>query len=365
MNIQINKDELLETLNSASKFTSSKLSSTPILQGVYLKGENNEMHMYSTNLNQYFHTIVSAKFDGSFSCVIDPKKVSEYVSLFTGETLELEIKEKQMVVKQGKSQGSFPFVAGEDFPIAPRIDENAHVIPSEFFTSNLALVLFSASEDETRPTLTGVNFLTKEDLVLVSTDGFRLSVMKMKKDLDLPSVIVPASFLEEIVRYIGKEKTVSFMYSPSEKMVAFSIGKSMFCTRIIEGDFPPFERVIPAEKNTTVTIDRAELLRNVKLVSIFARDYSNVIILDFKKEGLFIRPKMEGGEENVAFMEVSSDGEEQKIAFNYRFLLDFLNVVGGEKVVVELVRPNAPAVFRTPNNSQFLHIIMPVRLQEE
>lgn len=365
MNIQIKRDELLETLNTASKFTSNKLSSTPILQGVYLKGEGKELHVYSTNLNQYFHTIIPAEFEKNFSCVIDPKKVLEYVALFTGEQLEIEVKEKQIVVRQGKSQGSFPFVAGEDFPTAPKIEEKAHVIPSDFFTQNLSLVLFSASEDETRPTLTGVNFLTREDLVLVSTDGFRLSVMKMKKDLDLPSVIVPASFLEEIVRYIGKEKTVSFVYSPSEKMALFNIGQSQFCTRIIEGDFPPFERVIPAEKNTTVTIDRSELLRNVKLVSVFARDYSNVIILDFKKEGLFIRPKMEGGEENVAFMEVSSEGEDQKIAFNYRFLLDFLNAVGGEKVIVELVRPNAPAVFRVPNNPQFLHIIMPVRLQEE
>lgn len=364
MIITIDKDIFLENINTASHFTSNKLSSTPTLQGILIKGEEKVIHFYATNLSNYFHTEVTASQTENFKFVIDPKKTAEFISLLSSGNIELEITEKTVIIRQGKTKGSFPITPSDDFPLPPQITEKEQIIDGGFLTKNLPFVLFSASVDDTRPTLTGVNFLTNENLVMVSTDGFRLSLLRTKKDVEMPSAIVPASFLGEILKNIKKEKEIGVVYSPQEKIIRFRVGKSEFFSRLIEGDFPPFERVLPTEKTTTVTLDKDEFLRNIRLISVFSRDFSNVIILDFKKDGLQLRPKMEGGEENVAYQEIAIEGEDQKVAFNHKFVIDFLNHVNTEKITIELLRSNAPVVFRTEKDSDFIHIIMPVRIQD-
>jgi DNA polymerase-3 subunit beta len=364
MKITLDKALLLEHLHIASRFTSNKLSSTQALQGVLLKGENDTLHFYSTNLSSYFHSHVSVPGIEAFNCIVDPKKIAEFIGLTSGTSVEIEVTDKQLSIHQGKTKGVFPLIHSTDFPIPPQIQENLQKIQAEFFTKNLPFILFSASGDDTRPTLTGINFVTKENLVIVATDGFRLSLLKTAKTIDIPSVIIPAVFLNELLRTMKDEKEIDFAFSLKEKMVLFRLGSYEFFSRLIEGDFPPFERVVPAEKNTTVVLDKEELLRNIRMISVFARDASSVIVLDFQKGGLYIRPKVENSEENVAFQEISLDGEDQKVAFNFKFVIDFLNNVKSDKVTIELVRSNAPVVFRTDDNKNFLHIIMPVRIQE-
>jgi DNA polymerase-3 subunit beta len=217
-----------------------------------------------------------------------------------------------------------------------------------------------------RPVLTGVNFLVENDQILmVSTDGFRLSLLKIKKEIDIPSFIVPASFLEEILNFIKKEKEVKFFYSTEEKMIKFQINDLEFYSRLIEGDFPPFEKVIPQKALITVEVEKDEFLRNIKLVAIFAREYSNVVILKIKKDKIIFQPKADSEEKEIAIQEAKIIGEEEiKVAFNYKFLLDLLNHLQGKDLLIELVRKDAPVVFKIKNNPDFLHIIMPVRTQE-
>jgi DNA polymerase-3 subunit beta len=364
MKFTIEKDILLENLTRSSHFTSSKLSTIPTLQGVLLKTDGEKIHFYSTNLNSFFHAAIALKTDGEMQCIIDPRKVGEFVNLLPGGPLEVDITDKQLLITKGKTKGNFALMVAEDFPMPPVISEKEQTLKTSFFKNNLPYVLFAASNDDARPTLTGVNFVTNEDLIMVSTDGFRLSLIKTKKEIELPSVIIPASFLGEVLKYVKDQKELVLSYSPQEKIILFKLGDLEFYTRLIDGEFPPFDRVIPTEKTATAIVEREELLRNVRLISVFARDYSNVIILEFTKDGLRIKPKVQGEEENVAFQEITLEGEEHKVAFNFKFLLDFLNHVDDEKIIIELLRSNAPVVFKSEKNKDFLHIIMPVRIQE-
>jgi DNA polymerase-3 subunit beta len=191
-----------------------------------------------------------------------------------------------------------------------------------------------------------------------------LSLSKEKGKGEMPSMIIPADFLQEVVRALKDVKEVGFAFSESEKIVRFSIGSEEYYTRLIEGEFPPFERVIPTETKTTIKLDRTEFLRNIKLISVFARDYSNVIVCEFKKDGLTIRPKKVGSEENNAFQDIEIDGEDQIVAFNFRYVLDFLNHAEGKTLTVQILRPEAPVMFKMEGNENFIHIIMPVRIQE-
>jgi DNA polymerase-3 subunit beta len=351
----------MDKLNLTSRFTSNKLTSSTALQGVLFKGSGNTIHMYATNLNAYIHTTIKTKVEEEFQIVIEPKKVIEFLHFLTPGDVVFELKEKQITITKEKTKGNFALMVAEDFPMPPVISEKEQTLKTSFFKNNLPYVLFAASNDDARPTLTGVNFVTNEDLIMVSTDGFRLSLIKTKKEIELPSVIIPASFLGEVLKYVKDQKELVLSYSPQEKIILFKLGDLEFYTRLIDGEFPPFDRVIPTEKTATAIVEREELLRNVRLISVFARDYSNVIILEFTKDGLRIKPKVQGEEENVAFQEITLEGEEHKVAFNFKFLLDFLNHVDDEKIIIELLRSNAPVVFKSEKNKDYSQAIQQYR----
>ena len=363
MKIQIQKNALIEKLTLASKFTSSRLSSLSVLQGVLIKGEKNTIHFYSTNLNSYFHTTLKVKENVDFQIAVEPKKIIEFLSLLSFAEVDIEIKEKQLNILSKKTRGAFPLLLTKDFPMPPKGKDKTKKIKSTFFIKNLPLVLFSASSDQTRPALSGVNFLTQEDeMVMVATDGFRLSLLRVKKEIDLPSMIIPSGFLGEILRLM-KDKEVEFEYIEEEKTVVFKMGDDEFYSRLIEGDYPPFEKVIPTDKKTTIVVDREEFLRKVRLISVFARDLSHIVLLKVEENGIKLQPKTEKEEDNTTQLEAKVKGEDQITAFNYKFLVGFLSSVSSKNIIIEMVRSDSPVVFRTDDNENFLHIIMPVKVE--
>lgn len=364
MKIKINKGDFLERLSLASHFTSVKLTSLPILQGVLIKVEKEKTHFYSSNLNSFFHTNIKVLSEKTEEFIIEPKKITEFISLLPEGKIEIETKNKQLFIISGKTTGKFPLMNTGDFAFPPKIEEKEHKIKTDFFVNKLPLVLFSASNDETRPALSGINFLTEDELIVVATDGFRLSFLKTNKDKEIPSVIIPAEFLREIIRFIKDEKELGFYYSDKEKIIMFKVGNDEFYSRLIEGDFPPFEKVIPQDKKTTITVDREDLLRGIKLISVFAREFSNIVVFELQNEGIKLRPKMDDEGGNSTFIEAKKEGENQRIAFNYKFLLDFLNNINSKKIIIEVLRPDAPVVFKMEEDHNFIHIIMPVRIQE-
>jgi len=358
------KNTFNRALELASKFSSGRISSIQSLQGVLLKGEKGHLHFYSSNLNSFFHTKIKAENEKDFSILVEPKKINEYINYLPGSKIEIEAGEKQLVISQEKTRGTFPIMNQADFPLPPEIKEKKQTIKTAFLKTNLPLILFSAAQDESRPTLTGVNFISGESqLTMVTTDGFRLSLIKTDKQTGWPSFIVPATFLEEIQRLIFDKEEVAFAYSSEEKLLYFSDGKNEFFSRLIEGEFPAFEKVIPEKTTTRVVLDKEELLRGVKQASVFARDLANVILLNFKKEEISIKPKTET-EENQTIIEGEVEGEPQKVAFNYKFLVEFLNRAESNKITIEILRPDAPIIFRVDKKPNYLHLIMPVRIQE-
>ncbi|MFN4212457.1 MAG: DNA polymerase III subunit beta [Microgenomates group bacterium] len=363
--LTIPKDIFIEKLSVASKFTSSKLSSLPLLQGVYIKGEKNDLHFYATNLNSYYHTKTKIENNSEFVFIIEPKKIIEFLSFLPAGKIDLEIEKNQVNITQGKTRGEFSTLSSEEFPLPPKVISKPQKIETKLFLENLPKILFAASVDETRPVLTGINFVAEDDqMLMVATDGFRLSLLKLKKEQELPSMIIPSNFLTQTLQLIKGEKEIVFSYLPEEKIINFQIGEHDLYSRLIEGEYPPFEKVIPSQVNTTVLVDRQDFLRNIKLISIFAREFSNIVIFEVKKDTLTIRPKTDKNAGNFTSQEAQVEGEEIKIAFNFKFILDLLSHLDAEKIIIELLRPDSPAVFKSDNNPNFLHIIMPVRIQE-
>lgn len=365
MKITLDKDTFINKLITASKFVSNKLNASSALQGVYLTVEENKLHLYSTDLTTYYHTYVQATIDVQENgVIIEPRKIIEYIQLLQPGEIELTVDDNQFTIKQHKAKGIFPVISSEEFPIPPVLEEEEQQLSNEFITESLPFILFTASTDDSRPVLTGINFVVSdEELIIVSTDGFRLSFLKEKRKGTFSNMIIPADFLQEIVKNAKTAKNIGFTYSKKENIVLFKLENEHFYSRLIDGEFPPYERVIPSDKKTTIELNKEELLRNTKLISIFARDYSNVVIYEFTKDGLKLRPKEEGNKDNSTTQEIIFEGEELSVAFNYRYVIDFLNHIKSEEIIIELLRPDAPVVFKAKGNEQFFHIIMPIRIQ--
>ncbi len=365
MKIKLNKEIFLEKLITASHFCLSRISSNSSLQGALLKIENKKIKIITTNLSEFFYTEIDIENDGSKKIVIDIKKIIEFLNFITSSFIELDIEDKKITIISDKTKGSFNLISSEDFPEPSEIKGEEFSIEKNFLKEKLPLVLFSVAKDESRPVLTSINFSIKNDTkYLVSTDGFRLSLLKADKSINLEGNI-SADVLNETLLMLEKQKEVKVVFDLEKKIVLFKIGDNFIYSSLIEGDFPPFERVIPDGFKTKIVIDRDEFLRNIKLNSIFARDFSNIVIFDIKKEGLYIRPKVKEEGNMVTHQEIDFEGEEQKISFNYKFILDFLSNIKEKKIVFEMMNKNAPGIFKSDKNDSYIHIIMPVRIDDE
>lgn len=365
MKFTIDRDVFFNKINTVQKFTSDRLNTAAALQGVYVTIDKKKIHFFATDLNTFCHTVSEVSSEESTEFIIEPKKTLEFIQFLQAGDIHITIENNSILIEQGKTKGAFPVIVAEDFPLPPVLEEKNQVVKPEFLLQNLPFILFTASSDDARPVLTGINFVaSEEDLTLVATDGFRLSLVKEKRKGTFSSMIIPADFLKEVLRYVKDAKEVSFTYSEKEHLVLFKVGETEFYSRLIDGEFPPYERVIPEEKKSTAVLKREDLLRNTKLISIFAREYSNVIVYDFSKDGLVLSPKKEANAENTTTQDIQFEGEQIRVAFNYKYVVDFLNHIDAEEIEVELLRSDAPVVFKIPKKDTFIHIIMPVRIQE-
>lgn len=366
MEFTVLKNSFQLILSSASKFCMSSLSSIPALTGGLIKLEKNTLSITTTNLNEFFNSSIKVEGQSDGKMIVDIKKIVEFLNFLPEDKIKVELKNNELIIKDKKTQGVFSTIKTDDFPGLPVVTGKKIKLTKAFIEKNLPLILFSAASDAGRPHLTGVNFITKDDKqYLVATDGFRLSLTSSNDDQKIPESIIPANFLNELLRLIGEEKEIEATFSESEKIIEFKIKNMSLYTRLIEGEFPPFDKVIPANFETRITLEKDEFLRNIKLSAIFAREFSSVIIFDIKKDGLYIKPKGKVQDESVVFQEAEIEGKEQKIAFNYKFILDFLNNSKSNKVIFEMTRNNAPGLFRLDNNKNFVHVIMPIRTEEE
>ncbi len=365
MDIKVQKQDLLTALSLASRFTSNKLGNASGLQGVLFLNKESFLHLYATNLNSFFHTKISSDSVKEEKFILDYHKVIEFITYLQEGEITLSIGTNKITFIQKKTKGTFAFIPQNDFPLPPTIANKGSEVGMKEFQKMISLVLFSASRDLSRPVLSGVNFVEKDGEVdIVATDGFRLSLFHMKNELQMRSMLIPAEFLLELIRHTKEQKSIQMSFSEEEKMVFFKAGNDEYYSRLIEGEYPPYEKVIPTEKKATAVVDREELVRNIKLISIFAREFSSIVICHFKKGELMLSPKTEGGAENTTTQDIELDGEEMSVAFNFKFLLEFLSIIDDETVTIELVRPDAPVVLKTKSEKDFLHIIMPVRIQE-
>lgn len=364
MKFTILKETFEDRLQLASRFISSRVSAVQSIQGAKLVADKDSLTIVSTNLSDFYHTRVSSKVAKSGECVFEVKKALEFLNFLQAGDIDVELEDTTLTIKQGRTQGHFNLYNTGDFPELPHLDGKVFTLSSELL-QKLPLVLFSSSKDETRPVMTGVYVTgSKESNYFVTTDGFRLSLLDAKLDDSFPQVILPSSIFLEVIR-LAKQANVIMMISPEDRLIKFTIGDVDLYSRVIEGEFPPYEKVIPQSATTTAIINTQDFIKNIRLVSVFAREQADVVILDMSEEGILIKPKATSKKDSHVFQTVEGfEGEPLKIAFNYKYILDFLNIVSADTVMVECTQSAAPGAFKASNEEGYVHVIMPLRTEE-
>jgi len=369
MKLTVLQEEFAKALNICSRFTSSKLQ-LPILSNVLLKSSKNNLTLMATNLELSISYSLGAKVEVEGAIAVPGKELTEIFSNIGAGQITLEAETEKLRVKSEGFESEILGINASEFPQVPQsIGLKFLEIPKEKFFEAVRQLVFAISNDETRPQLTGIYFSVKDGfLTMVSTDGFRLSKkkIKIKGETEVENLILPKSIFLELLRFTEEETFFKFSINSREKQAVFSINDAIISSRLIEGNFPDYERIIPSQAKIRILVDKQEFLRRVKLASTFARDSANIVKISINKDFLeiFSESNRLGTQHSNLDAKIEGDlaEEEKTIAFNFRFLEDFLSALESEEIRIEITSPNSPALFVDPNLEDFIHIIMPIKI---
>ncbi len=370
MKIIVQSGELKKYLGIVNRGVSSR-PQLPILSGVLLKVFEDEVSLVATDLEVSFWLKIPAKVEEEGEVVIPAKLFSELISGLPSGNVILSVAKHVVKIEVDGIVSEIVGQGAEDFPSIPRANKAQVILRSGDFRQKVDRVCVSAARDDTRPVLTGVLWEINEDKVsLVATDGYRLSVDKLKlskTNLDKETkLILPARSLQEISKMLGETGADDFSleFDKSNQQVIFKVGEIEVASRLIAGEFPPYQQIMPNTYSSKALFGRAEILEGVKRASLFARDNANIVKLSMEKDGVVVKAESTQVGTSVTKLPATIEGEELTVAFNARYLLDYLATCTSENVIWETEGELKPSVFRDENEETWVQVIMPVRIQD-
>ncbi len=367
MKLTILSEHIQKKLHLVTKGVSSK-SQLPILLNILLEAKNGKLHISSTDLEIGIQTSIPANIEEDGSITTPAKTFFDLISILPSEKITIQTKGTTLEITTVKTKSVLQTISSEEFPklYEEKGQEIVHVKKEEL-QKDFSRVVFAANLDISRPALSGVYIKQEESekkLLLVATDGYRLSLQQVQKEVELEKpLLIPVRVLREVMGIKEESGMVNIFIAEQKNQVLFEQGETVVVGRLIDAQFPQYEKIIPTDFSTRAIFDRQELLKAVKMSAVFARDSANIIRFTIKKDMIIVSANATQVGENTAEVEAKVKGEETDIAFNARYLLEFLGTIEEEEIVLEMTSPTSPGVFKIKDDPTFLHLIMPIRVQ--
>jgi len=367
MKLTVLQKDLNLALANTSRFTQNK-AQLPILNNIIFEVKKNKLELRATNLEMSIVTSIGAKVDTDGRLAVPSRVIHDLVSNMPEGQISLKLDKESLIIESSSVRSVVSCMNASDFPEIPdKISKSSISLSLDDFKGIVGKAMSSISTDETRPTLTGMLFsFSKTNLTVVATDGFRLSrKVWATKSLANEDVVIPKNILTELLR--SDAEKIDMSYAKNENQVVFSLGNSILSSRAISGDFPDYKRIIPSSSDFSLLVDTKDFLKAIKLASVFSRDSSNVVKIKTGKNKINIFSESKQSGKNEISVEAKPEGDwpsksSLEIAFNYKFIEDFLNTVTSETVELGLTANDSPGVFLDPLDKDYLHLIMPVRI---
>lgn len=349
----------------------STRSDLPILLNVLIETDSSGIRLSTTDLEVGIQCHIPAEVEEEGAITIPAKTFTELINSLPAEKISLSTNDNSFIVQSKRTKSSFQTSPATEFP--KLYEEKGETLARVKFSDirdDASTVVFSSSTDTARPALSGI-LMKKEPtgFLLVGTDGYRLSLkhhttLEANLGGDDQTVIVPARVIREVLAMKEEGDELSIHIAKQSNQIMFEQGQTLLVGRLIEAEFPNYERIIPSDHNSRILFSREELLKAVKICSIFAREAANIIKLSLKKDKLIVSSQTPSVGDNEVEVEASLTGEENDIAFNARYLLDVLSNLPNPELTFEMTGPLNPGVFKIKDDASYLHLIMPIRVQE-
>lgn len=368
MKFSCTQENIQKGLATVSHLTSKNVN-LPILKNVLIQAKENGIEFVATNLEIGIRVFVRGKVEQPGSFTVPAQVFLNYISLVSAERVDVELTGSELSIQAGNQKTKIKGEAAQEFPLLPDVDKGARVsVPVKELKQALRQALVAVSHDETRPELTGVYCAMKNNaLTMAATDSYRL--VERKVTLQQPAekemaVIIPASALSELSRILPETEEQVECYL-QDNQVLFKTDAFEMTSRLIEGVFPEYQHIIPQREQTTVVVNREELIQAVKAASLFSRSGIHDINMHFSPEKKMITITTVNNHvgENITTVEAEITGDSNNTVFNYRYLLDGLASIQTPQVSMHVIDNNNPGIFRAigAEKDQYLYLIMPIK----
>jgi DNA polymerase-3 subunit beta len=352
-------------------------STLPITANVLIATDQGRLKLAATNLEIALSSWIGAQVEEEGAITVPARLLIDFVNSLPNEKIEVTLAPRSRTLKLvcARNQATIAGVDADDFPPIPSVEDGGSIqLDPQELRMAIAQVSIAAATDDSRPVLTGIDVkMEGNELTFAAADGFRLSVRKLQLDKPVPEkleVITPARALTELSRLLPDETDpVELTLNATRTQALFRLKNVELVAQLIQGTFPNYAQLIPDEHTSRAVIDVGEFLRETRISSIFARDGSGIVRLQFtpgedvQPGKLTISARAEEIGDHVGEVDATIEGEPDKIAFNSKYLQDYLQVVEGGRVALEMTGPTRQGVLRPVGDDRFVHVLMPMVVQ--
>lgn len=363
LKVTCSKDDLVAKLATVSRVVSSR-GSVQVLSGVLLRPADGGLVLAATDMELSLRTTLAAQVEGDSSVAVPGKLLVDLVRLLPAAEVTIEYRPEEGVahISSGSYSSKINVFSAEDFPRLPATDPAPHTLATASLLETVDRVARSASKDESRPVLTGIQVRFEgTTLHMAATDSYRLSFKSTELERSGPELeaIIPARALIELSRIAAGTESITL--GVNENTVVFGAGDTWLTTRRIDGQFPDVTRLLPESFEIEVDLPRSELRDVVRRAGVMALRNAP-LRLRFAEGELTVSAQSQDIGETTESLPAAYTGEPLEIGFNAEFLADGVDSVHGDTVRLKLINPLRPGLITSPEEDSFWYLIMPIRL---
>ena len=335
-----------------------------VLAGIHFSIQEDQLTLTGTDLDLTIQLTIDVSGIDSGVAVIPARLITDIVKALPAGAVTVEADEREARISGGRSQFVVRVLDPKEFPRLAVVKEATATLEANVFADALRQVVRAASSDDARPVITGVLLSTYEgNFRLVATDSYRLAVRDLPGSsalVDDQSVLVPSKALGELTRLLAGADSVQVAID--EREITFTVGSTRLTSRLIEGQFPDYRPLIPANYPNALRIDRDVLLEAVRRVKLLVRDSTTPVRMALRSDGIELTVVSQEIGQATEDVEAKYEGEPITVAFNPTYLIDGLEAVAPGEVLIETLDALKPATLKESSDGDFLYLIMPVRV---
>lgn len=363
MKLKVTQTNLNQALNAVSRVANTR-GTLPVLANILIKASKGILLIAATNLDIGITKFVGAKIEKEGSITVPANILTNFVSSLPQGVIDLTLDDNKLKIKTEQYNCVINGISADEFPIIPEIESKQEIkINTKDFKKALNQVLFAASSNDNRPVLTGVYiYSNNNNLYMVATDSSRLSekiICKTKEDI---KILVPSSSLSDLHRILD-DQTEDIRLLKDDQQVLFKFSETELVSRLLENNYPEYQNLIPAQFSNLIEVKRQEFLNMIKVSSIFAKETAGslTIAIDENDQAINIKSLASQIGENSAVLKAKIKGTAE-ITLNSRFIIEALNALEGENINFCFNGKVEPVLIKDPNEKDFIHIIMPLKV---